>query len=393
MVLHDESQAAVNMTRFRWLALLLFCAVAASGYFFSSAIVDKLADWLGGETEIAVRTAPVRRTRMPVTVRVTGELAPGMEANLVSRLAGKVTAVHFNVGDAVRAGTVVANIHSTTLSERSAQLRTAVDAARKNSETKNELLADAEKRLAKSRELYQQDLIARRDVSQAETVMNTVRAEVELARANLAQQEAMLAQVHRLQGLTRLSAPMDGVVTRRWVEPGATIAESTPILSIADLRSLKFVAKVSGAHWRDVRNGMKVEISSLEVPGAISVGNVGRVETLEAAAEPSAEVEIHFDNSNGIFRPGMTAKGMISLDQLEEVLLLPRAAVVSVQGRDHIYKLAGSRAVKQEITVGNEQGEEIEIQSGLKEGDLVIVDKLNLLEADSLVTPALPAGK
>jgi membrane fusion protein, multidrug efflux system len=386
------------MTSFRWLVLLLFFTVAAGGYFFSAAILSKLADWLGGEAEVTVRTAPVRRSAMPVTLRVTGELSPGREDIVVSRLAGKVTAVHFKVGDAVPAGTVVANIHSTTLAERMAQLRTAVDAARKNSETKNELLADAEKRLAKSRELYQQDLIARRDVSQAETVMNTVRAEAELARANLAQQEAMLAQVHRLQGLTRLSAPMDGVVTRRWVEPGATIAESTPILSIANLRTLKFVAKVSGAHWRDVRNGMKVEISSLEAPGAISVGNVGRVETLKAAAEPIAEVEIHFDNSNGIFRPGMAAKGLISLDQVE-VLLLPRAAVVSVaEGREYVYTLAGNRAVRQEITLGNQRGEEIEIIKGLKEGDPVIVDKLNLVKAGSsvrvsLVTPAPPAGK
>jgi RND family efflux transporter MFP subunit len=383
------------MTRFRWLVLLFFCAVGAGGYFFSGDIFGKFAEWLGGESEITVRTAPVRRSSIPVIVRVTGELAPGMEANIVSRLAGKVTAVRFNVGDSVTAGTVVANIHSTTLSERGTELQAAVDAARKHAETKNELVGDAEKRLAKSRELYQQDLIARRDVAQAETVMNMVRAEAELARANLAQQEAMLAQVHRLQGLTRLSAPVNGVVTRRWVEPGATIAESAPILSIANLRMLKFVVKVSGSHWRDVRIGMKVEISSLEAPGAISVGKIERVEPLRAAAEPIAEVEIHFDNSNGIFRPGMTATGLIALEQLEEVLLLPRAAVISAQGRNHIYKLAGSRAVKQEIALGNEHGEEIEIQSGLKEGDLVIVDQLNLLKTYSsvLVTSAPQVGK
>jgi RND family efflux transporter MFP subunit len=385
------------MTRFRWLVLLLFGAVAASGYFFSRAIFDALIGWLGGESEITVRTAPVRRSSMPATLRVTGELSPGREAIIVSRLPGKVTAVRFNVGDSVPAGTIVANVHSAAMAERMVELRTAVDGARKDSETKNELAADAEKRLAKSRELYQQDLIARRDVTQAETVMNTVRAEAELARAKLAQQEAMLAQVHGLQGLTRLSAPMAGVVTHRWVEPGATIAESAPILSIANLRTLKFVAKVSGAHSRDVRNGMKVEISSLEAPGAISVGNVGRVESLKAAAEPIAEIEIHFDNSNGIFRPGMAATGLISLEQLEEALLLPRAAVISVQGRDYIYKLAGNRAVKQEIALGNEQGDEIEIRSGLKEGDPVIVDKLNLLKAGSsvrvLATRAPPPAK
>jgi RND family efflux transporter MFP subunit len=385
--------AAVNMTRLRWLVLLLFCVVAASGFFFSSAILGKLADWLGGGTEITVRTAPVRRLSTPVTVRVTGDLAPGREANIVSRLAGKVTAIHFNIGDFVPAGAIVANMHSTTLAERLVELQTAVDAARKNSESKGDLVVDVEKRLAKSRELYQQDLIARRDVTEAETVMNTVRAEAELARANLAQQEAMLAQVHRLQALTRLSAPIDGVVTRRWVEPGATIAESAPILSIADLRTLKFVAKVSGAHWRDVRSGMKVEVSSPEAPGAISAGNIGPVESLKAAAEPIAEVEINLDNNNGIFRPGMGAKGLIFLEQQEEILSLPRAAVISVQGRDHIYKLAGSRAVKQEVVLGNERGEEIAIKSGLKEGDLVIVDKLDLLKAHSTVVPAPPAGK
>jgi RND family efflux transporter MFP subunit len=381
------------MTRFRWLALLLFCAVAASGYLFSSAILGKLADWFGGEAKITVRTAPVRRGSRPVTVQVTGGLAPAMEANIISRLAGKVTGVHFNVGDSVTAGTIVASMHSPTLVQRATDLRAAVDAARKNSESKNDLLADAEKRLAKSRELHQQDLIARREVEQAETVMNTVRAEAELARANLAQQEAMLTQVHRLQAFTRVSAPVDGVVTRRWVEPGATIAESAPVFTIANLRTLKFVATISGAHWQDVRTDMKVDISSLEAPGATSVGKVARVESLKAAAEPIAEVEIHFANYSGMFRPGMTAKGRISLEQQEQVLLLPRAAVVSTEGRDHVYKLIGHRAVKQEIVLGDEQGEEIEIKSGLKEGDLVIVDKLDLLKAHRTVAPAPPAGR
>lgn len=381
------------MTRFRWLALLLFCTVAASGYFFSSAILGKLVHWLGGETQITVRTVPVRRSSMPVTIAVTGDLAPGREANIVSRLAGKVTAVHFNVGDSVPAGTIVANMHSTTLAERLVELQTAVEVARKNSESKNDLVADAEKRLAKSQELYQQDLIARRDVTQAEMVMNTVRAEAELARANLAQQEAMLAQVHRLQALTRLSAPIDGVVTHRSVEPGATIAESTSVLTIANLRTLKFVGKVSGAHWRDVRSGMKVEVSSPEAPGAISVGDVARVESLKGAAEPVAEIEIRFDNNNGIFRPGMAVKGLISLEQQEKILLLPRAAVISMEGRDYVYKLAGHRAVKHEVVLGNEQGEEIEIKSGLKEGDLVVIDKLDSLKTHHTVAPAPPAGK
>ena len=69
----------------------------------------------GGEKEIVVRAAPVRRSSMPVIVRVTGEFSPGREAIIVSRLAGKVTAVHFNVGDAVPAGTVGGRIAGTKI--------------------------------------------------------------------------------------------------------------------------------------------------------------------------------------------------------------------------------------------------------------------------------------
>jgi len=200
----------------------------------------------------------------------------------------------------------------------------------------------------------------------------------------------MRAQVRALQSLTRLSAPVGGVVTRRWVEPGAAIAESGPVLTIANLRTLKIIANVSGAHSRDVRDGMKVEISSLEAPGMISQGKVMRVESRKAAEEPIAHVEIHVDNTKGIFRPGMTARALIPLEQREDALLLPRSAVVAAQGRDHVYKLAGNRAMRQEITLGNQRDEEIEVKNGLKEGDLVVVDRLNLLETGRSVR-VLPA--
>src|SRR6266508_730389 len=373
------------MKRFSWLIAAVFLsAVAASGYFFSSAIFGGLPDWLGGESEIAVRTAPVRRSSMPVTARLTGELSPASEATIISRLAGKVTNVRFNIGDSVPAGAIVANIHAGSVAERMTEVQAAIVAARKDVGLKAEIVAEAEKRLTKSREWYQQDLIARRDVAQAETVMETARAQAELARANLAQQEAMLEQLHTLQGLARLSAPIGGVVTGRWAEPGTTIAASAPILTVADLQTLKMVAKMSGVHGNDVRKGLKAEISSLEAPGAISQGTVVRADSLKATEGPISEIEIHVDNTKGIFRQGMAATVVISLEQQEEILLIPSSAVASVRGQDYVNKLAGNRAVRQEIGLGDQRGEEIEIKTGLKEGDVVITDQLSLLKAGIL---------
>jgi RND family efflux transporter MFP subunit len=163
------------------------------------------------------------------------------------------------------------------------------------------------------------------------------------------------------------------------------IGESAPVLTIAHLRTLKIITKVAGAHSRDISKGMKVEVSSLEAPGAIAEGNVVGVETAKDVAEPVAQVEIHFDNTKEIFRPGMAATALISLEQREEILLLPRAAVVSAEGQDYVYKLVGKRAVRQGITLGNQWGGEIEIRNGLEEGDPVIVDNVNLLKAGSSV--------
>ncbi len=374
------------MKRFSWLIAAVFLtALMATGYWFLSMNPHALPNWRSSNDAIAVTITPVRRRSAPLTVRLTGELSPVREATIISRLAGKVTNVRFNIGDSVPAGAIVATIHSGSVAERMTEVQAAIVAARKDVGLKAEIVAEAEKRLTKSREWYQQDLIARRDVAQAETVMETARAQAELARANLAQQEAMLEQLHTLQGLARLSAPIGGVVTGRWAEPGATIAASAPILTIANLQRLKMIAKMSGVHANDVRKGLKAEISSLEAPGAISQGTVVLVDSLKAREGSISEIEIHVDNTEGIFRQGMTATAVISLEQWEEILLIPRSAVVSARGQDYVYKLAGNRAVRQQIGLGNQRGEEIEIKTGLKDGDAVITDQLTLLKAGSLV--------
>jgi membrane fusion protein, multidrug efflux system len=374
------------MKRLSWLIAAVFLIVLmATGYWFVSMNPHALPNWRSSDDAIAVTITPVRRRSAPLTVRLTGELSPVSEATIVSRLSGKVTDVRFNISDSVPAGAIVANIHSGSVAERMTEVQAAIVAARKDFGLKAEIVAEAEKRLTKSREWYQQDLIAGRDVAQAETVMETARAQAELAHANLAQQEAMLEQLHTLQGLARLSAPIGGVVTGRWAEPGATIAASAPILTIANLQTLKMIAKMSGVDANDVRKGLKAEISSLEAAGAISQGTVVRVDSLKAGDGSISEIEIHVDNTQGIFRQGMTATAVISLEQWEEILLIPRSAVVSARGQDYVYKLAGNRAVRQEIGLGNQRGEEIEIKTGLKDGDAVITDQLSFLKAGSLV--------
>jgi RND family efflux transporter MFP subunit len=369
--------------------MALAMGAAAAGYFLFVENPGVLSKWPAAEGEITVRVVPVRRGSVPATITLAGELSSAKAANIVSRLAGKVTEVRFKVGDAVPAGAVVARIHAGALAARASEFEAALDAARQDLKSRQELVSRADHQLAQTREWHRQDLIARRELEQAETAAETARAQAELARANMEQQAAMLDQVRSLEKLTRLSAPFSGVVTHRWAEPGASIVEFAPVLTIADPRKLKMVTNYFGPHADDIGVGRRLEITSLERPGKIFSGKVARVESAPDGAKQVCQIEIEVENSGESLRPGTAAQAVIALEKHEDVLLVPKRAVVLRDGKNYVYKVADGRAVRQEVALGAIHGEEIAIR-GVAARESVIIENQDFLKPNSAVRP-LPA--
>ena len=375
------------MTRFNRRILLAGLA-AGAGYLFAIGAFRPLPGWLGGEAMIAVRVVPVRKAAGPRTVRLRGELEPVREVKVVSPIAGGVTEVRFKAGDMVRAGAIVATIHSSTLVQRIADQEAAVAAAEQDLHAKAGRFDDAEKQLAKYRELHKRDLIARREVAEAESKAETAGAQVEFARAQLTQQQAMLAQARALRKVTSLTAPFDGVVTRRLVEPGALVAESGPILILADSASLRLTAKVEG-EVADIYPGLPVEIFSPQAPDQTLAGKVVRVDALTEDHARRAQVEIHASIDKETFRAGMAATAQIRLDSRQETLWVPSTAVISTEGTAYVYLFSAGKALQREVTIGAELNGDMEIKNGLAEGELVILDNLDVLKPGSQVRPSV----
>jgi RND family efflux transporter MFP subunit len=373
--------AIKNMPRFFPVLVVALALISAAVYLHSRSEGKTAASNAG--MEIPVRVAQVKRTTLPVTARLTGELLPLTKTEVVSRLAGKVTGVRFRVGDFVPAGAIVATIHASDLDQRLGGLDASISAAKQVLREREAELAGAEKRLAENRELLGRDLIARRDVEQSEMAVETVRARAELARAQLAQREAMLGQVRVLQDLTTLAAPISGEVGSVSIKPGAAVAEGGAVLSIVSLSTLKLVVKFSAAHL--LRRGMKAEISTSGLPGIVSKGKVVRIEP-ETDSEGKNEAEIHVDNGKRILRPGMTAEVSIALEAEEEVFLVPRSAVVSENNGTYIYKISGGKAARHEVVLGTLTGDEITVAQGLHAGEAIIVD-LQMIKPGTRVRP------
>ena len=367
---------------FRWEFLLVLALCILLAWL---GLRERLPAWLGGEAEIAVSVAAVSTRAVPLTVPVSGMLAPAKAVTVVSRLAGRVTEMRFKIGDAVPAGAVVATVFPRDIANRENEIETGLGAARKELHEKEDQLLAAEKLMAQSRELLQRDLIARRDLEQAEAAAQTARAQVELSGARLAQQEAMLNQARKIQTLAQIVAPVGGIVSRRWVEPGATIGDSSPLIEIANESASQFTGRIVGELPSGVREGLSALVWSPASGEKKFAGTLTRLETGRDNRTTGAAVEIQIKNEAATVSAPEAAQGLILLEQMTHALLVPRSAVIDSGGETFLFKLRAGRARRQPVTLGAAEGDWIIVQQGLSETDVVIVDNFRSIKPGSRV--------
>ena len=354
-------------------ACLLVLGLPAAAYFLnadsskpSAPPLDRLA--------ISAPIVHARRAPLAGELKLVGELLPVEQVEVISRLAGKVNEVRFKAGDWVPAGTVVAIIRADDLAARLVRHEAGVRAAESDLRARERERAEAEKLLVTGRDLARRDLIARREVEEAEATMATAHAEADLARAHLAQRQAMLAQAQALRSLTRLTAPISGQVTRRNLEPGAAIGEGGAVLTLTGLDNFKFAAAVSRADAFGVSVGAKARVSTAALPNKIFAGQISRVSPDESGANQLTEVEIEVHSPQRLLRAGMMVEATIELSTPKDALFIPRAAVISRHDSSYVYKVDAGRVVRQAVVVGPVKGGEIAVLFGLSDGDSIVAD-------------------
>jgi RND family efflux transporter MFP subunit len=339
-----------------------------------------------GDREIAVRSLTARRRTEPVRVRASGKILPIREVDIASQLAGKVVELRFKAGDPVRAGEIVAVVQSNTLTRRIAELEAALNTARSDLTARAEELAHAEKELVRRRELYEKDLIARRDVERAAAAVETARAQAELTRARVAQHEAMLAQARTLERFARVVTPLSGVIQRRWVEPGASVGESSPLLTVAEDELLRAMVKIPADDSTNVRPGMAAEIVDRAAPAKMFDGKVAVVNQQSRDGYRAAEIEVHAGAGP---RPDAAVDVTIITGKEENAVWIPRSAVVADKSGSYVYKIVNDRASRQQVAVADDRNGEVKIARGVEDGETLIADNLGLVKSGNRVRTAV----
>jgi len=192
-----------------------------------------------------------------------------------------------------------------------------------------------------------------------EAVVNEAAAKVHLASARLA--ECVIA------------APFAGTVTRVFVRPGDMTAMKSPLLELADLSSLVVRVAVPEAHAAEVRDGMPAIVRLDAVPAKTFPGKVVRAYPELDRRMRTRTVELALDVPAPLM-PGMFARVRLVIESVPGALVIPREAVtVTPAGGQVVFVVEDGKAAQRRVTTGIEEAGQVQILSGLKTGEKVVV--------------------
>jgi RND family efflux transporter MFP subunit len=348
-------------------------SIAAAAAFIVIVIVFFIAYSKAGsdKSETAVTTAVVEKRDMGSLVQATGIIKPkvGAEVKVGARITGKVENLYANIGDRVKKGQILVRLEQDDLKARSDQAEAAYLEA-KAAFDKAKIDLERDKPLAKEGYISQQNI----DVLQ--NVYDMANARVLKAKADQDYAKAQLSYA-------TITAPISGTIASVTTQQGETVAaglNAPTFITIIDLNKLEVNAYVDETDVGKIGVGQealfavdtfadkdfKGKVTAI-YPRAVLQENVVNYITL-----------ISIENSEGKLKPDMTANVTITLKKKKGVLAIPGAAVVREGGKKYVMLQAkDGKAARREVKTGWKEGTYLEITSGLKEGDVVLVSSGN----------------
>jgi RND family efflux transporter MFP subunit len=216
-------------------------------------------------------------------------------------------------------------------------------------------------------------------VRMAEAQLDSDRAALRVAAAEVSRRDASLGIVKKRLGDTTIRAPFAGVVAKRHVNAGEYVKENTPVFSVVALDPLKYTGTVSERFAPDLKVGQRIELSVEAYPGRVFAGQVTRVSPAVEVQTRSLALEGRVANADGRLRPGFFAKGAVLTKKDAGVAFVPAEAVVYFVGISKVFVVANGKVEERVVRPGARQGAWVEIAEGVKPGDTVAVSNLSQL--------------
>lgn len=368
-------------------------------FFYGAVII--LGIWLGtkffgNDDNITYITEKVQRQNIQKVVNTAGEVRAIQLVTVGAQVSGKIETLYVTVGQVVKKGDLIAEIDSTTQQNEVDINKAKLNSYEAQLAAAKVSLKIAEKKYKRTQALRKQNAASAEDLEDAEDAYETAKSKVTELDSTIKETEISLSTAETNLGYTKITAPLDGTIVSVPVKQGQTInaAMDTPtIVQLADLSQMEILIEISEGDISNIKPGVKVTYSILGDlnniyettlksidPGLTLLTNNEYTEVVGSDEAIYYYGRLVVPNDRGVLRIGMTTQNVIYEDSAEDVLTVPATAIKNEGQGKFVEILTKNGVEKRSVVTGVSDGLNIEVKSGVKEGEEAVLAKMSSAE-------------
>jgi RND family efflux transporter MFP subunit len=308
-----------------------------------SVLVYRFATRNGGD-EGRRTQLPLVKAEAPLQQRVvyelhfTGDVVAIQQAGVYAKVTGTLEHVYVDMGAHVTKGQLLARIDTTELAQQNDQARASFENAR--------LL------YRRNKDLFEQNLVARQDLDNAEAALKIAAAGYDASKTRL--------------GYAFIAAPFTGYITKRFLDPGAVVSQNNATLfTLQDIDKLKIIINTLEKDIPRVKLGMPAVITVDAYPGKTFSGLVARFAQALDQATRTMATEIDIDNRDHMLKPGMFSNVALAVEEHPHAITVPSMAILKDEEGQYVFTVRNDTAYKVPVQTGLELNGRTEIVSDL----------------------------
>ncbi len=348
------------MTRYLSSAVLIFILAGTAFYQgwppFSA--VDKIEDF---------PTAKARRADIAPELLLAGEVKPSLQVDVKPEIGGKIRRIHVTPGQSVKKGDLLVTIDDTDLLNERAAAETEIEGARLT-------MGKSKGNFDRAAQLHQRRLLSEEEFL---NIMADFRIEENGLHKALRRRQTVDDRIAK----TRVLAPFDGTVLEIPVSEGqvvvgaASVNSGTSLMTFADLSSLLIISQVNQLDAPKLSLGQELILQSPNSEESTASAKVFFIAPLASVKNNIKGFEVRglIERNEAGLKPGVSVSVRLPLPKASGIVAVPIIAIFESQGRKVSYVLEGGDPVPREVTVGAIDANDAEIQSGIREGEDVLL--------------------
>ena len=329
---------------------------------------------MGGGSATSVEVVSVERGAISDQVRAFGSIRSQDVVSITPQVSNRITRIYADLGDTVQAGQSLAKIYDLPFRDAYEQ------AQAQFRQTQTTFNRDSTQ-FIRQEQLHERGSISSAEFDEARATYDNSRAQREAARASLTQSRENLEN-------TEIRSPVRGVVLNRMIAEGDVASTGQPVFEVANLVGYETRLHLPMRDWEVVNIGQPVDLRLSSQENIVARGTVSRISPQLSETTGLGEVVVSLTEVSSRVRQGMLAESRITLETRENTIIIPRSALIErvdtyIEPETNTVELRRSYSVfiaqgdsiarQKELTLGLEQGERVEILSGIEEGESLII--------------------